>query len=117
MNLLDLRKFTFALFVIKFNASSLLIPFFSPNKLIGFNKLKILLKASLKIVTLTLSPLFLSLPFNLASENSLFPSNFTLFILTFLFFSTVMSSLMLLATTESSTSNILTFVLKNPFLL
>ena len=93
------------------------MPFFSPKKFFGFNKLTDLLKTSLKRVTRTLSPLFLSLPFNLASENSLLPSNFTLFILTFLFFSTVMSSLILFATTESSSSNILTFVLKKPFLL
>ena len=103
MNLLDLRKFIFALSVMKLIALFLSIPFFSANRFFGFNKFILPLKISLKIVTLTLSPLFLSFPFNFASENSLFPSNLTLSIFTFLFFSTVISNLMLLATMESST--------------
>ena len=102
MNLLDLRKFIFVLSVMKLIALFLSIPFFSANRFLGFNKFIVLLKISLKIVTLTLSPLFLSFPFNFASENSLFPSNLTLSIFTFLFFSTVISNLMLLATMESS---------------
>ena len=54
----------FALSVI--NSSILLgfIPFFSPNKFVGLINDNVLLN----IVTLTLSPDFLSFPFNLASE-------------------------------------------------
>ena len=58
----------FALSVI--NSSILLgfIPFFSPNKFVGLINDNVLLNISLNNVTLTLSPDFLSFPFNLASE-------------------------------------------------
>ena len=50
MNLLDLRKFIFALSVMKLIALFFSIPFFSANRFLGFNKFILLLKISLKIV-------------------------------------------------------------------
>ena len=117
MNLLDLRKFTFELSVINLIVLPFSIPFFIPKKFFGFIRFRLFLNTSLKIVNLTLSPLFLNFPFSFASENSMFPSKFTLSIFTFLFFSTAISSLMLLAIIESATCLISTSVLKNPFLL
>ena len=117
MNLLDFNKFTFALSVIKLIRSSNLIPFFCPNRFFGFSNSVDFLNNSLNKGTLTLSPDFFSLPFNLASENLRFPSKFILLIFTFLFFSTPISSFILLATIVSNSCLIFTCVLKNPFFL
>ena len=46
----------------------MLIPFLSPKRFFGFNKLIDLVKISLNKVILTLSPDFFNFPFNLASE-------------------------------------------------
>ena len=68
INLLDFKKLTLVLSVTKLINSSLSIPFFSPNRVLGFNKLIDFLKISLNKVTLTLSPDFFNFPFSLASE-------------------------------------------------
>ena len=68
MNLLDFKKLTLVLSVIKFINSYLSIPFLLPNKFFGFNKLKDFIKSSLNKFILTLSPDFFNFPFNLASE-------------------------------------------------
>ena len=108
MNLLDFKKLTFALSVMKLITSFFLIPSFFPKKFFGLSNSKVFLKISLNKSTFTLSPLFLSFPLSFASENSEFPRKSTLFIFTFLFFVMLMLSLTLLTTTESISCSILT---------
>ena len=108
MNLLDFKKITFALSVMKLIILFLSTPFFSAKKFFGLSNKKAFLKISLNKSTLTLSPLFLSFPLSFASENSEFPTKSILFILTFLFFMILMLSLTLLTTTESVSCSIFT---------
>ena len=68
MNLLDFKILIFALSVTNSITSLGFIPFFALNKFFGLIRDKVLLNISLNRVTLTLSPDFLSLPFNFASE-------------------------------------------------